>query len=313
MARVPSDTPVVKRTLRRLAAAVVAAAAAATVLPLTAGPASGAPIRVSVARTSDVDTNFTLMSFNVLGSSHTAQNGRHARMASGPQRIEWAIDYLDKYDVDVVGMQELQIDQYDAFKRYANGRYAIQHAGYTRKGTQNSIAWDTDDWSLVQAYTVKIPYFFGEMWDMPYVLLRNVHSGQEAYFANFHNPATNRRHPGSLKWRVEATRRQAALANRLLEETRRPVFITGDMNEREEYFCRLTNLAPMKAANGGGSSDGRCVPPPAPMPVNWIFGARTGGAFSDYVRDISDQLNRITDHIVPRAEVTIRSARTARR
>ena len=67
----------------------------------------------------------------------------------------------------------------------------------------------------------------------------------------------------------------------------------------------------MKAANGGKyNSRVGCVPPPKPMPVNWIMAGKKRGQFSGYVRDDSRLVNRITDHYVVRATVTMRGAFT---
>ena len=140
---------------------------------------------------------------------------------------------------------------------------------------------------------------------MPVVLLRNKVTGVEAWFANFHNPATNRKHPNSTKYRRQAVAIEAALANRLIAESDRPLFITGDMNDREKFFCAMAGGAPMKAANGGSFKAGVCTPPPYPMPVNWIMGAKKRGKFSNYVRDDGTLVNKITDHFVIRADVTI--------
>ena len=81
------------------------------------------------------------------------------------------------------------------------------------------------------------------------------------------------------------------------------------MNDREHFYCRIASEAPMKAANGGRVRDGVCTPPPYPMPVNWVLGVKRGGAFSNYVRDDSALVNRITDHFVVRADVKIKAAR----
>jgi endonuclease/exonuclease/phosphatase family metal-dependent hydrolase len=76
-----------------------------------------------------------------------------------------------------------------------------------------------------------------------------------------------------------------------------PVFITGDMNEREEYFCAMTRNGDMHAANGGSNTGGECRPPRLPnrTRIDWILGS--GGAeFSDYVADESMQSSMISDH-----------------
>jgi hypothetical protein len=291
----------VKRPNLRLLA-VVATALAAALTTSTSGTAVGAqPARTATARVV-VPTSFTLSSFNVLGSNHTGPNSRYA---SGLRRIGLAVKLLDRHGVNVVGFQELQIDQFAEFYRLAGDRFGIYPGGLNRRVVQNSIAWDLASWRFVEGHTVSIPYFKGEEWQMPVVMLQNVSTGQLAYFANFHNPATNRRHHGNQKWRTEATRRQVALANSLILETGLPVFFTGDMNEREEYFCAMAGGAPMKAANGGRFRKGVCTPPPYPMPVDWIFGSKARSTFSNYVRDDSRLVNRITDHFVIRADVSI--------
>jgi hypothetical protein len=240
---------------------------------------------------------FTLSSFNVLGSSHTT--GPHSRYASGVKRIGLALRLLDRHDVDVVGFQELQMDQFDEFTRLAGDRFGVYPGGVDRRTVQNSIAWALDSWRLVEGDTIPIPYFH-EDYQMPVVLLENVVTGQRAYFSNFHNPA----YASNQKRRDEAKARQIAMVNRLAP-TGLPVFITGDMNEREEYFCTMVAGAPVKAANGGRYRDGVCTPPPKPMPVNWILGLKKRGTFSNYVRDDSRLVNRITNHFVIRADVTI--------
>ena len=130
-----------------------------------------------------------------------------------------------------------------------------------------SIAWDTTRWEAVESRTVDIPYFDGNRRKMPVVLLRHRKTGQEAYFANFHNPASNSRRGNNDGHRWRAMMLEIDLANRLWNETGYPVFITGDMNEREVYFCNMTGRAPMIAANGG-SNEGSCSPPPYPMPLS---------------------------------------------
>lgn len=254
-------------------------------------------------------TTFNLLSFNVLGSTHT-MSGRRARLGSGVYRTGLVVKYLEKHQVDVAGFQELQMDQWERFTELTAGRYGTFPGGLSRRMVQNSIAWNLAEWGFVEGHLVKIPYFDGIEWDMPVVLLQNLETGQLAYFGNFHNPATNRKHRNSTPYRREAERREVALANALYA-TGLPVFFTGDMNERERYFCTLVGGAPMKAPNGGRYSQRLgCTPPPKPMPVDWIFGAKQRGQFSGYVRDGSRLVNRISDHFAIRATVTMRGAFT---
>jgi hypothetical protein len=290
----------VKRPLRALLAA-----AAVTATALASAGAGAQAAGTTYPRTGEPVT-FQISSFNVLGSSHTAPGERLARLGSGTYRIGLAVKFLDKHGLDVVGFQELQMDQWTEFTRLAGTRYGSYPGGIDRRSVQNSIVWNLDTWRFVEGHTVPIPYFDGIEWGMPVVQLQHTVTGQLAWFANFHNPATNRKHRNSTPFRREAEQRQVALANSLYWETGLPVFFTGDMNEREKYFCTLAGGAPMKAANGGKvTKDGTCTPPPSPMPVNWIFGGKKRGAFSNYVRDDSRLVNRITDHYVVRADVTL--------
>ncbi len=279
-------------------------AVAASLVPAAAN-ASQPRSQARVVRTGTADTHFTLSSFNVLGSSHTAPGGKHARMASGPRRIKLAVRHLERHSVDVVGFQELQMDQYEKFMAVAGDRFGVYPGGVSRRTVQNSIGWRLDQWELVEAHTTPIPYFDGIEWDMPYVLLRERSTGALAWFANFHNPSRK----SNAKWREEAVTREVALVNRLLSDTRYSVFVTGDMNDREHFYCRMVTEAPTKAANGGRFRDGVCTPPPYPMPVNWVVGVKRGGHFYNYVRDDSRLVNRITDHFVVRSDVRIKAAR----
>ncbi len=248
-------------------------------------------------------TDFVISSFNVLGSSHTAPGGKLARMSSGPTRIRQVVTLLSHHAVDVVGFQELQADQYREFVRVAGGSFAAYPgtaAGV--RGIENSVAWRRSTWTLEQSATIQIPYFRGRERPMPYVLLRHNVTGRRAWFANFHNPATTRQWGNNARWRAVAMAREAALAVRLRAETGYPVFITGDLNEREAAFCTLAGNAAMVASNGGSYVDGSCQPPPSPLNVDWIFGSDMV-AFSDHYRDDSGLVNRTSDHpmIVARA------------
>jgi hypothetical protein len=286
---------------------VSATALAAALTTLGVGTAAGTQREAATAARLGEPTAFTLSSFNVLGSTHTGPN---SRFASGVERMSLAVKLLDRHGVDVVGFQELQMDQWTEFTRLAGDRFGVYPGGISRRAVQNSVAWSLDMWEQVpeESFLVDIPYFNGDLFPMPVVLLRNKVTGVEAWFANFHNPATNRKHPNSTKYRRQAVAIEVALANRLVAESDRPLFITGDMNDREKFFCAMAGGAPMKAANGGKFKDGVCTPPPYPMPVNWIMGAKNRGKFTNYVRDDSKLVNKITDHFVIRADVTIKPA-----
>lgn len=257
---------------------------------ITDGFGPGLPSATSVPQSVD----FVLSSFNVLGSKHTATGGDNKSMAPGSQRVRWAIDLLNQHEVDVVGFQELESDQLQTFLDETDGAYDVfPGSSEGGKGMQNSIAWRTDNWELVRAHTIPIPYFNGDQWPMPVVLLRNRATGLSAYFSNFHNPASTRHHPDQGHWRDVAISREVAMINRLISNRKFPVFLTGDLNSRDEAFCAITGQAPMSAANGG-SNDGLCRPP-QPTRIDWIYGSPEV-TFSGYEADESPAVQRTSDH-----------------
>jgi hypothetical protein len=73
------------------------------------------------------------------------------------------------------------------------------------------------------------------------------------------------------------------------------VIVTGDMNDREEFYCRVVPPAGLVAANGGSYADG-CHPPPSPIPVDWVVGS--GVTWSGYWRDTSPITARVSDHFI---------------
>ena len=74
------------------------------------------------------------------------------------------------------------------------------------------------------------------------------------------------------------------------------------MNERSEYFCRVTAATPLVAA-AGGSNSGGCAPP-KPTQIDWIFGS-PGVVFSNYTIDRSALVRRTTDHPIVATQVTV--------
>ena len=244
-------------------------------------------------------TEFTIASFNLLGSSHTKGGGHSAAMASGPERLTGALQILDQHRISVAGLQEFQPDQRAAFQNRATGWQMYPGLSMGRRAGENSVAWRRDTWKLVKPGLIDIPYFNGRIRPMPYVLLEHQQTGARAYFSTFHNPANiggnQQRH------RNEATRRQIGLFNRL-EATGIPQFVTGDMNERAEYFCAVTGSTPLVAA-AGGSNNGGCRPP-KPINIDWIFGSPTA-RFSGYQVDRSPLVRRTTDHPVIVAHVSL--------
>lgn len=248
-------------------------------------------------------TTFQISSFNLLGSGHTAPGGNHPGWASGVTRMNWAVQLLNEGGVDLVGFQEMESPQYKKFMELEGSNFAIFPGN--RIGNlpmANSIAWRLDTWALVRASTIEVPYFHGNMIRKPVVLLQNVHTGQQAYFFNTHNPASTR--GPAQEWRNKAVAIEVALANRLREASPDiPVFFTGDMNDREKFFCPVTAGSELLAANGGTNSDGVCTPP-VPTKIDWIMGTPEV-AFTAYTARDDKLVNKTTDHPVILATANI--------
>lgn len=286
-----------------LAAALVLALCATLVLAVRGDRDPAAATAPSGARAMAGDTEepvvrhapFRVANFNVLGYSHTAPGGsRYGKYADGVTRMTWTYDLLNRYRISVVGFQELQTKQLRRFRTLAKSSWGVYPADQLDgMAMNNSIAWRTDTWQLLEARTTPIPYFRGRLVQMPYLLMRHVPTGRLAWFANFHNPANPSDLPDQQRWRDEATRRQVALANRL-RQSGIPVVFTGDFNERGKYFCRLTLGAPMQSASGGSYNSTECLPP-ADMIVDWIFGT-LDYEFTNYAARRGYLVRRASDH-----------------
>jgi endonuclease/exonuclease/phosphatase family metal-dependent hydrolase len=240
---------------------------------------------------------FTIATFNVLGDSHTSPGGKRSWMASGRARMPGVVRLLEKYGVDVVGLQEFQRPQYRAFRSHAGRTYDVWSP---KEDTENAIAWRRERWSLVSSGAASIPYFDGHRRRMPVLRMRDRATGRESVFVNVHNPADTRRYPRQGRWRDNAVAREAALVRQLTASTGLPVFLTGDMNDRRKVFCQLAAGASMTASNGG--SNGPSCNPPQRAGIDWILAA--GGAdFSDHTVDNTRAVKTISDHpfVVARA------------
>ncbi|CAB4692313.1 unannotated protein [freshwater metagenome] len=120
--------------------------------------------------------------------------------------------------------------------------------------------------------------------------LRDKATGREFYVVNMHVSAGH--DPRNTATRIAGHNTAVAKANELMA-TGLPVFMTGDMNDRAAFFCRVLPPTGMVAAVGGSTSGG-CAPP-ARMPVDWVVGSPQV-AFRDYWLDESATARRISDH-----------------
>jgi hypothetical protein len=248
------------------------------------------------------ETTFRVGTFNVLGSSHTAKIGGNKRgYASGATRMGMAYSLINQADLDVVGFQEFEDPQYGRFRSLAGSRWDVYPGPSLDRGSiRDSIAWRTDVWKLVEANSIAIPYFGGDLIRRPVIKLENIESGREVWFFNTHNPASTKGHGNNAHWRGVAVSIQIRLANELGADGT-PVVFTGDYNDRAEVFCPIVGGTELEAANGGGYSGG-CDTPDR-MDVDWIFGSEM--EFSGFVSASRGILGRVSDHPFVYAEAYI--------
>jgi hypothetical protein len=309
----PTFWPARGPRLRRSASRLVAGLAAATAV-LTAGSQPGPAATLSsvaavtdpsVPTPFDVPTRLRVSSFNLLGYGHTVRGGSHPKYTDGITRMRWAVRILHRHDVQVVGFQEMQTPQFERFRRLTKHEYGIYPGNrLTTAAMANSIAWQKSRWSLVEARTIAIPYFRGNLIRMPYVLLENRHTGRQAWFFNSHNPANA--HGPAQRWRDKAVRIEIRLFNQLQADyPTTPIVSTGDENDRERYFCPMVTGSQMRASNGGGLLGTTCVTPDI-MRVDWIMGNPLV-EFTSYAALHTPLVQKTTDHFVIVADAVLPS------
>ncbi len=244
------------------------------------------------------NTGLAVASFNVLGASHTTSGSRFASYSSRTPR---AYNLFQKYALDVVGLQEFQKVQRDQFMELSNGTFGAFYfdPDGRRNDPENAIIWRNSTMEFVEGDTFDVPYFNGNIRHMPMVLLRQKSTGLTAWFMNVHNPADT--NGPAQQWRNQAV----AIEKQKMIDLRasgRPVFLTGDFNDRREAFCPLT--AGMLSISPNSIPSATTCNYPRQTSIDWIFAAGQT-RFSSFVRDTSPQSQLISDHpiVVTRAHL----------
>lgn len=243
---------------------------------------------------------FTVGTFNVLGSQHTRPGGpRSHAFPPAARRTPKAAGLARAHGVDVLGLQELKPDQL-AGLRNRLGMEAFPGHAFGSRDTDNSILWDPQVFEKVSggSFTIK---FMNARRPQTVLRLRHRASGREMYFLNMHASAGGGRHAVS---RRNGHQTAVAQVNRLKQEGL-PIFLTGDMNDRAEFFCRVAPPTGMVAPYGGSTSGG-CQPgsPPGGLAVDWIL-STSGVSWSGYRHDKSPRPQGISDHPFVSATATV--------
>jgi hypothetical protein len=240
--------------------------------------------------------SFRVGSFNVLGSQHTEPGGVRASWPPASVRTAGAAELVGKHGVDVLGTQELQADQLRGLQG-RTGMAAYPGFAWGEAETDNSILWDPGVFELVEGSQFTIT-FMGRPRPQAIVRLRHLATGRELYVVNTHPSA------GDGRYATERRNGQIALVNVVndLQATGLPVLVTGDMNDREAFYCNVVPAAGLIASNGGSYGNG-CQPPPEPIPVDWVVGS--GATWSGYWRDTTPIPRKISNHFFISAEAHI--------
>jgi hypothetical protein len=238
---------------------------------------------------------FQIGSFNVLGSQHSAPGGDHARYPAASARNVGAVSRIRSFGVDILGTQELQPDQLNGLTAMT-GFAAYPGYAFGSRETDNSILYDDSKFEFVSGSYFTIHFMHGNR-PQTILRLRDRDTGREFYVLNMHASAGG---GGYAVTRRAGHYIAANTINRLKAEGI-PIFLTGDMNDRAEFFCRVAPMTGMVAAIGGSISGG-CHPAGA-LAVDWVLGWGNV-SFSGYIEDRST-LGRVSDHHFVSATATV--------
>lgn len=246
-----------------------------------------------LARTPPI-SEFTFATFNTLGASHTDAGGKDARMAGGGTRGAWVGQLFSEHKVDVGAVQEFQRSQAYAFLRAVGDEYAVwPGVELTSRDGENSVVWRKDRFEAVEKEANAYPYFGGHARNFPRVLLRDKDTGVQFWVTSYHNPANTKKFGNQVYWKHRALSMEIPDIRNLIRTTRQPVIVSGDMNDRQEFFCPFARGTGMHSASGGYSNALGCSVPV--RWIDWIMGSAKV-SFSDYRQDDSSFVDRTSDH-----------------
>lgn len=238
-------------------------------------------------RAANAPISFKVGSFNLLGSQHSAPGGDRQNFPPASVRTPAAANLVAKHGVDILGTQELQADQLRGLQSMT-GMAAYPGFAWGEAETDNSILYDAGVFELVSGSKFTVT-FMGRPRPQPIVRLRHRATGREIYVVNTHPSA------GEGAYATQRRNAQAVLVGVVndLKATGLPVLVTGDMNDREAFYCNVVPQAGLSASNGGSYGNG-CRPPPSPIAVDWVVGS--GVTWSSYWRDTTPVTQKTSDH-----------------
>lgn len=229
-----------------------------------------------------------VMTFNILGSQHTAPGGARPNFAPGRVRTEWAKNLINQRGATLIGLSEPQPDQITALDVATNGDFSF-YPGNTMgyEAAPQSVMWKDSEWTFVWGNTVQMPFMKGSR-PQALVRLRNTSTGREVYWINAHLS------PGKMQADRDKGMDIIKQVVKQVAGDGLPVLVTGDLNEHAKAFRRIACPTDLNAAVGGETKGAACRPPKA-MRVDWIFGR---GSFDNTDVNQGAQVRRTTDHAV---------------
>jgi hypothetical protein len=249
--------------------------------------------------------SMTVSNFNTLGAAHTAPGGKDPNMASGYTRGGWAAQLFLEHHVDLGAVQEFERPQALAFERTAGDVYDVwPGTSLTAKDGENSVVWRRSEFVAVRELSQQYHYFGGGIRNYPLVLLRQKQTGIEFWMTSYHNPADTKEFGNQEKWKHLDVRMEIPDINHLLATTRLPLIVSGDMNDRQGFFCPVVGNTPLHASNGGSATPTSCDMP-RPHWIDWILGSDEI-TFSDYRWDDGAFVNKTSDHPMVITEATMK-------
>lgn len=261
-----------------------------------AAPGDGAQLaraaEAGVKKVAQESATFRIATFNVLASQHTEPGGQHASWPSAGWRTPQTVGLIRSHGADIVGLQEVKTGQ-------LNGIAGALGYDYWPGGADpdDSVIWNPAKFELVAHDSFSI-FFMTHNRPQTVVRLREKQSRREFYVINMHTSAGYGGRYASARNAAFST--LSSYVNQLKADNV-PIFVTGDMNDRENFYCRVIPATGMHAAQGGG---GTCGSAPRMRPVDWIVGTPNVD-FSNYVDDFSAESRKISDHPFVSATATI--------
>jgi endonuclease/exonuclease/phosphatase family metal-dependent hydrolase len=260
-----------------------------------------AQIDAALARAAELQAakqtmTFQIGTFNVLGSQHSTPSGDHRSYPSARIRSPRAVARIRSFGVDILGTQELQPDQLNALQAMT-GYAAYPGYAFGANETDNSILYDDSRFEFVSGSFFTIHFMHANR-PQTILRLRDKETGREFYVLNMHASAG---HGGSYAATRRAGHYTAAATVNHLKAEGIPIFLTGDMNDRAEFFCRVAPITGMVAAIGGSTAGG-CHPAGA-LAVDWVMGWGNV-SFSNYIEDRST-MRTTSDHYFVSATATV--------